>query len=251
MALDRAQFLVPPSQNPLGSIGAVKAGTGITIGQDGTISTAGGGEGIKSLTAGLGISLSPNPITDTGTITNSGVRSLTGSGAITVSPTTGDSVIRLIASAVTVFDPIQGLTQSAYTGRTGSGSIGNVGWTCPNGANYAVLWSRVRMLVYSQTTGAEANQVAWAGTPTYQLSAGGGASLSTNGTGQMPMICVPSRDGRGNGTCFTRFDLIRCPGSGNRSYSISATGSINSGPAGTSWYGTVGELQVIILPFEL
>lgn len=63
MPLTRTQLMLPPDSS--GQVGAVKAGTNITISADGTISSTSGG-GVTSITAGSG--LSGGVITATGTI---------------------------------------------------------------------------------------------------------------------------------------------------------------------------------------
>lgn len=86
----------PPSPNgaePV-PVGAVKAGTNVTISPDGTISASGGGGGgsIDLLAEGKGITI-VNPSGPTATIANAGVTSLTAGSNITLSASTGDITI--------------------------------------------------------------------------------------------------------------------------------------------------------------
>lgn len=57
----------------------------------------GGGGTVTSLSAGAGITLSPNPITTTGTITNSGVTSIIAGTNVTLSPAGGTGAVTVTA----------------------------------------------------------------------------------------------------------------------------------------------------------
>jgi hypothetical protein len=249
MPLAKVQLMESPG-GP-GVTGAVKAGSGITISADGTISATSGGGGITQLTAGAGITISPNPITTTGSIANSGILTISpASSQLVVTTTSGNAQIGFQQNAVVTFDPLQGITGGNYTGRAGSGGLGSFTFGIPNGANYGVMWTRCRFTVYSTATGTEANQVAWAQDCAYSLT-GSGFTITTAALANQPMLSVPSRAGRGNGTCFTRFDLISFPGGTNRSGSLNFLASVGAGPANSDWYVVIDTPQVIILPFNL
>lgn len=151
MPLDKAQFTTPPIGNPLGfigsvfagdgvtienngkisvapptatQIGGVKAGSNITIDPDGTISASGGGGGgVSRLIAGSNITL--NPTTGVGDVTISAtggggggsVDSVTGGTGINVSPTTGSVVVN--NTGVTRITPGRGLGSTGNTGDIG------------------------------------------------------------------------------------------------------------------------------------
>lgn len=290
MVLDRAQFLAPPSGNPLDGIGAVKAGANITIAADGTISSTGGGSGgvtrliagsnitlnpttgvgdvtisatgggtggVSQLVAGSGISLSPASGTGVVTITNTGggggggVTSVTStSQQLIASPTTGAVNLSFQQNVVFTFDPINGTTGTGWSGRTGGGSMGTINFTIPDGATSAMVWSRCRMMIYADTTGLGTNEVFWCTNATYTLT-GGNCTVLTGGVAQMPYLSVVARQGRGCGTCFVRFDIINVPGTGNRSCSLSFPTNVENGSGNTDWHATLDNPQVIILPFHL
>jgi hypothetical protein len=79
--LSRAQLMDVPG-GP-GVVGAVKAGTGIDISPDGTISLQGGSVGVTSVGVSggsTGLTFSDSPITSTGTMTMSGILSVANGG---------------------------------------------------------------------------------------------------------------------------------------------------------------------------
>lgn len=284
MALNKAQLMASPDGpgSVPGAVGAVKAGQGISISSEGVISstvdvgvtklTAGNNivispstgvgdltisadVGVTRLLAGTGITLSPTTgvgqVTVTASNSGGGVTSVTSQSEVLVaSPTTGAVQLRFVDSSANFFDPVQAVVGGSYNGRVGSGPLGVFDWIAPSGSNYAVVWSRARLLVYSTVTGDAPNQVAWAQNLNYSIQ-GTNCTFLQSGVGEMPAVAVSSRAGRGDGTCFTRFDLVSLPGTGDRNIRFSFFGACGAGPSNDTWNVSVDAPQVIILPFNL
>lgn len=234
-----------------GQIGAVKAGNNISIAADGTISSAGGA---VSLSPGNGISMSPNPITGTGVISNSGVLRITsGTAGYTFTPDTGQVVFNTSGGVITDFDPIvvTGGGNWQYSGGGGSsGSLGTISISIPAGADRVALWSRARMNVFCTRDGA-GDGVAWAEDTYYQMAAVSGCSFDTASprAALAEMSCYVKAS-RGNGTFATRYDLLSVPGTGDRTIQFSVTGGCgDSGRDGISQV-SVELFQAIALPYK-
>lgn len=140
---------------------------------------------VTSISAGAGITLSPNPITTTGTITNAGVTSLTGTpNRVTVSAATGAITVTAPQDIHTGASPaFAGLNLSGLTASTAVYTDGskNLTSTPPNNGSIG-YWTRDNTNSYLyQTTLADKVGLGTA-TPYGKLNiAGSGTVLSGNG----------------------------------------------------------------------
>lgn len=172
------------------------------------------------------------------------------SSYITVSPTTGDVRIGFIDNAASFFNPYVSIGGGDYQGRVGEGGLATYTFTAPDGCNRMAIWSRCRFTIQSLNTSTDANCTKWANDVQYFLG-GSGINILESPTGVDPRMSVSCRAGRGNGTCFTRFNSASVPGGGNRTVSISVTGRVPEGAGDDQWLVTIDAPQLIILPYQL
>jgi hypothetical protein len=140
---------------------------------------------VTSLSAGAGISLSPNPITTTGTITNAGVTSLTGTpNRVTVSAATGAVTVTAPQDIHTGASPaFAGLNLSGLTASTAVYTDGskNLTSTPPNNGSIG-YWTRDNANSYLYQTTLTDRVGLGTATPYGKLNiAGSGTVLSGNG----------------------------------------------------------------------
>ncbi len=140
MALNKAQLMEVPG-GP-GVVGAIKAGTNISITPDGTISASAGGQPIGTVTSvgvsggSTGLVFSDSPVTQTGTMTMSGVLGVANGGTGATSQAAAAAAIlpnqsgqsgkflRTNGSATQWVNAITGVT--AGSGLAGGGLSGGV-----------------------------------------------------------------------------------------------------------------------------
>lgn len=233
------------------TLGGVKAGNNITITSDGTISAAGGA---VSLSPGNGITMSPNPITGTGVISNSGVLQISSSSVgYSFTPAAGNVVFSAVGGVITDYDPIVLIAggQWAYSGGGGSsGSLGNVQIPIPPGADRVALWTRCRMEIFCLRDGDPINNgVAWAEGTYYQMTASGATFDTSNPLAALPEQSCVLKASRGNGAFATRFDLLSVPGTGNRTITLNVTAGCSDSGRDNYSQATVQLFQLIALPY--
>ncbi|HLP19804.1 MAG TPA: tail fiber domain-containing protein [Chitinophagales bacterium] len=162
---------------------------------------------VTSISAGSGITLSPNPITTTGTITNAGVTSLTGTpNRVTVSAATGAVTVTapqdIHAGASPVFAGLNlsGLTASTAVYTDGSKNLtstqpnnGSIGyWTRDNTNSYLYQTTLTDKVGLGTATPYGKLNVAGSGT----VLSGNGLLLGTIGASIATSVAVGAETGR-------------------------------------------------------
>lgn len=228
MPLAKVQLMEVPG-GP-GVTGAVKAGSGITIGPDGTISATGGGGGaVNKVTGGTGITVSPE--TGDVVVNNSGVTRNSAGRGIKITNNTGDSTISFDDGILENYDPIFLANNDSKSWGDPNG-LGNkqefftkLSGSYPAGPNKAVLMTRCRCEV-GPVGGASYDDTGfmYVEAPAVFISMED-QSAKSRGEWQVAMLGVvggfKNGTGRSNGTMLIRYDLVDLTSASGGTVSVS------------------------------
>lgn len=232
-----------------------------TNGSDVSWVDSGGAGTVTQITAGSGITCTPNPITGSGTVSNAGVITVNStSEGFRFNPSSGNASLVANPSVTITYDPITVLQGTGWTSPTGlSGGSGSTGATLtipiPDGADEAVLMSRGRFSVVANTTVlpdpvTPTIPMGWANDVQYVITCGGAATFDgTNGTAQSNRLATPLVNDRGIEVFATRYDLLDLSGSGIRTATFNITGSFSSGQGNGEATVGVSAIQLILQPY--
>jgi hypothetical protein len=183
MALNLGQLLAAPVS---GLLGGVKAGTGIIIASDGTISATGGGGGVSQILAGTNVTVSP--VGGTGVVTinatggGGGVSQIIAGSNITISPAGGTGAVTINST------PAGGASIPSGTVMSFFQAAAPTGWT--KVTNAAVDNAALRLV-----TGTGGGSGGSTGFTTTFTSYTPGGSVSSSGS------CTPQGSVSSSGNC--------------------------------------------------